>query len=49
MTRSILRQRDLERIFRDAKAIGACVQIDPPAEPPAIDDDRAAVPFGQEN
>ncbi|NTC83793.1 hypothetical protein [Agrobacterium tumefaciens] len=57
MTKSNLRQRDLERIFRAANAIGASVQIDLktlvvtvlPTDRPAIDADSAAVPFGREN
>lgn len=57
MTKSNFRQRDLERIFRAAKAIGASVQIDlktlvvkvMPIDPPAIEADPVAVPFGKEN
>lgn len=57
MTRSNFRQRDMERIFRAAKAIGASVQIDLktlvvtvlPTDRPAIDADSAVVPFGREN
>lgn len=57
MTKSNLRQRDLERIFRAAKAIGASVQIDLktlvvtvlPTDLPAIEADRGPVPLGGEN
>ena len=57
MTKSNLRQRDLERIFRAAKAIGASVQIDlktfvvtvVPTDLPAIEADRGPVPFREED
>lgn len=57
MTKSNFRQRDLDRIFRAAKAIGASVQIDLktmlvtvlPINTPEIDGDPSPVPFGKEN
>ncbi len=57
MTKSNLRQRDLERIFRAAKAVGASVQIDLktlvvtvlPTDLHAVEASRAPLPFGEGN
>lgn len=56
MLRTNFRQRDLERIFRAAKAIGAAVQIDLRSLVVTVipsDDEKAEAsrwaPFGKEN
>lgn len=57
MTRSTFRQRDLERIFKAAKATGASVQIDLktlvitvlPVAPFAVEANYVPTPFGAEN
>ncbi|NTE46860.1 hypothetical protein [Agrobacterium pusense] len=57
MTKSNLRQRDLERIFGAALAIGASVQIDlktlvvtvSPVTPTEVESAHVPAPFGAEN